>query len=214
MKKIIISLVFLFTASLAVKAQSEKYISAMKNNLAALDSSFRNPSDLLNLANNFERIANAEKNLWIPYYYAAFCQVNIAFMEEDKSKVDGIADKATLLISKADSLQPGNSEISCIKSMIASAQLMVNPMQRYMQYGPLSDQHLADAIKLDPANPRPHYLKGQGLKYTPEQFGGGCKNAVEELQKAMDKYNAFKPATQFSPDWGMKITQQLLDDCK
>ena len=121
-------LLFLTTLSIASFfsfAQSEKYIAAMKNNLLAIDSSFRNPTNLAALANNFERIATAEKNQWLPYYYAAFCQVNVGFMQQDKSKTDGYADKATSLISKADSLMPNNSEISCIKSMIASCHMMV-----------------------------------------------------------------------------------------
>ena len=92
--------------------------------------------NLLDLANNFERIATAEKNQWLAYYYAALCQVNYTYMEQDKTKIDAIADKATELINKADALQPNNSEISCIKSMIASSHMMVNPMQRYMEYGP------------------------------------------------------------------------------
>jgi hypothetical protein len=194
--------------------QSEKYLAAMKNNIAAIDTSFKNPQNLLSLANNFERIASAEKNQWLPYYYAALCQVNYTYMEEDKSKIDAIADKATSLINKADSLQPENSEISCIKSMIASSHMMVNPMQRYMEYGQLSAAELENAMKQDPSNPRPYYLKGQGLKYTPEQFGGGCKTAVEQLQTAMDKYAAFKPASEISPNWGKQRTEMLLNECK
>ena len=195
-------------------AQSEKYMAAMKNNIAAIDTSFKNPQNLLSLANNFERIATAEKNQWLPYYYAALCQVNYTYMEQDKSKVDAIADKATSLINKADSLQPENSEISCIKSMIASSHMMVNPMQRFMEYGQLSATELDNAMKQDPSNPRPYYLKGQGLKYTPEQFGGGCKTAAPLLQTAMNKFTAFKPASDLVPNWGMKRTEMLLNECK
>ncbi|MEJ7671851.1 MAG: hypothetical protein WKF59_03885 [Chitinophagaceae bacterium] len=54
------------------------------------------------LANNFERIADAEKTQWLPYYYAAYCNVMNAFMEQDKTKVDAIADKAEELITKAE----------------------------------------------------------------------------------------------------------------
>ena len=145
-------------------AQSEKYIGAMKKNLAALDTAFKNPADLLSLANSFERIAKAEKSEWLPYYYAAFCQVNYGFMEQDKSKIDAIADKATALINAADSLTPNNSEISCIKSMIASCHMMVNPMQRWQQYGAESSSHMEAAMKQDPTNPRPYFLEGQRLK--------------------------------------------------
>lgn len=213
MKKLILVLSVMIV-SISSFAQSEKYMAAMKNNIAAIDTSFKNPQNLLGLANNFERIASAEKNQWLPYYYAALCQVNYSYMEEDKSKVDAIADKATLLINKADSLQPDNSEISCIKSMIASSHMMVNPMQRYMEYGQVSASELENAMKQDPSNPRPYYLKGQGLKYTPEQFGGGCKTAAPLLQTAMDKFTAFKPASDLVPNWGMKRTEMLLNECK
>lgn len=213
MKKIILVVAFL-SAAAAVSAQSERYMAAMKNNIAAIDTSFRNPANLLSLANNFERIANAEKNQWLPYYYAALCQVNYAYMEQDKSKIDAIADKATLLIDKADSLSPDNSEISCVKSMIASSHMMVNPMQRYMEYGAEINLHLDAAMKQDPNNPRPEYLKGQGLKYTPEQFGGGCATAKPVLQASLDKYNAFKPASELHPNWGKQRVELLLGECK
>lgn len=213
MKKVILSTVFLMS-SIVLIAQSEKYITAMKNSIEAIDSSFKNPADLIALANNFERIAMAEKNKWIPYYYAAFCQVNYGFMDQDKSKSDAIADKATALLNKADSLQPNNSEISCIKSMIATCHMMVNPMERYMQYGQESSTQLETAKQQDPSNPRPYFLIGQNLKYTPEQFGGGCKTASEQLQTAMQKYAAFKTESVLAPDWGMQRTKRLLQECK
>lgn len=213
MKKII-PVILIMIAATAQAQYSEKFINAMQRNLSAIDTSFRNPSNLLGLANHFERIAAAEKNQWLPYYYAAFCQVNYAFMEQDKSKTDPIADKADELIMKADSLMPGHSEISCIRSMIASARLMVNPMQRYMQFGQESEKYLQMAMAQDSANPRPHYLKGQALKYTPEQFGGGCKAAVPYLQAAVDKYDRFKPASDMDPNWGRQQAEKLLSECQ
>lgn len=195
-------------------AQSEKYVASMKSNIAAIDSSFKNPQNLLDLANKFERIAVAEKTQWLAYYYAALCQVNYSYMEQDKTKIDGIADKATELIDKAEALQPKNSEISCIKSMIASSHMMVNPMQRFMEYGPEAQSHIDAALQQDPTNPRPEYLKGQGLKYTPEQFGGGCATAKPVLQTSLAKYNAFKPASEIHPNWGKQRVEMLIGECK
>ena len=213
MKKIIFSAIIMLASTLLF-AQSDKYYAAMKRNLATIDTSFKTPPGLLALANNFERIAAAEKSQWLPYYYAAFCQVNYGFIDQDKTKTDGYADKATELIAKADSLSPNNSEISCIKSMIASCHMMVNPMQRWQEYGQESASNLDAAIAQDATNPRPNYLKGQGLKFTPEQFGGGCKTAKFELQKASEKFAAFKPASEMAPNWGKKQVENLLKDCK
>lgn len=213
MKKILLlTVIALF--STAVWAQSEKFQASMKSNIIAIDTSFKNPQDLLTLANKFERIANTEKTQWLPYYYAALCQVNYTYMEQDKTKLDAIADKATELLDKADALNPDNSEISCIRSMIASAHMMVNPMQRFMEYGPESQSHLEAAIQQDPTNPRPEYLQGQGLKYTPEQFGGGCATAKPLLKASLDKYEKFVPASDLHPSWGKERVVLLLSECK
>jgi hypothetical protein len=213
MKKLVLSTIVLFL-SFGVFAQSEKYTVAMKKNLDAMEASFMNPPDLLAMANNFERIATAEKNQWLPYYYAAFCQVNYGFIQQDKSKTDGFADKATELINKADSLAPNNSEISCIKSMIASCHMMVDPMTRWQEYGQESSSNIEAAMTQDPTNPRPYYLKGQGLKYTPEQFGGGCKTAKPELETAINKFASFKQASELHPNWGRSQVENLLKECK
>ena len=212
MKKLLLLALILFI-TITSFSQSEKFTQAMKKNLAAMDSSFKNPSELLKLANSFERIATAEKNQWLPYYYAAFCQVNVGFMEQDKSKVDAIADKAASLIATADSLAPNNSEISCIKSMIASCHMMVDPMTRWQEYGAESSSNMEASMSQDPTNPRPYFLKGQGLKYTPEQFGGGCATAKPALETALEKYATFKPASELHPSWGKQIAQQLIATC-
>ena len=212
MKKLLLLALILFI-TITSFSQSEKFTQAMKKNLAAMDSSFKNPSELLKLANSFERIATAEKNQWLPYYYAAFCQVNVGFMEQDKSKVDAIVDKAASLIATADSLAPNNSEISCIKSMIASCHMMVDPMTRWQEYGAESSSNMEASMSQDPTNPRPYFLKGQGLKYTPEQFGGGCATAKPALETALEKYATFKPASELHPSWGKQIAQQLIATC-
>ena len=212
MKKIILfSIISIF--SLAAMAQSEKFVGAMKKNITLMDSAFTKPDNFLSLANTFERIGTLEKTEWLPFYYAAYCRVNYAFMQKNPSGNDPIAEVATVLLFKADSLMPNNSEISCLKSMIASVQLMVNPQQRYMQYGAASQKELQKAMQQDPTNPRPYMLKGQSLKYTPEQFGGGCKNAIKELTIAQEKYLSFKPASEISPNWGKSYSDMMMKEC-
>lgn len=210
--KFSIALLFLFITSVSF-AQSDKYKMIMQKNIGMIDSSFKSTETLLQLANSFERIANAEKKEWLPYYYAAFLQVNYAFMQLDKAGVDAIADEADALINIADSLSPDNSEISCIKSMILSSRLMVDPQSRYMQYGPKSAAFIDQAIKLNPENPRPYFLRAQSLVYTPEQFGGGCKKALPVLQTASQKFLAFKPESDLHPVWGQSINNNLIAGC-
>ena len=213
MKKVIL-LSIISIISFATMAQSEKYVAAMKKNIALLDSSFAKPDNFIGLANTFERIGSSEKTQWLPFYYAAYCRVNYAYMQKDPSGNDEIAGKATALINTADSLQPNNSEISCLKSMIASVQMLVNPQQRYMQYGAVSQKEMQKAMQQDPTNPRPYMLKGQSLKYTPEQFGGGCKTALPQLEIAAEKFTAFKSVSEIYPSWGNAFTESMVKECK
>jgi hypothetical protein len=214
MKKLLFVITVLLFGQGLMAQENEKYMAAMKKNLAALETAFKEPAALLALANNFERIGDAEKNQWLPYYYAAFCQVNYGLMETDNSKKDPIAEKATLFINKADALNSNNSEISCIKSLIATCQMMVDPMQRYMKYGAASTQHLQTAKEQDKTNPRPELLIGQSLKYTPEQFGGGCGTAKGPITAALAKYENFKPASPIHPNWGKEMAVQIMNECK
>lgn len=208
---------FFFLAAIAMLpsfAQSDKFEAAMQKNISAIDSSFQSAASLVSLANNFERIAVAEKSQWLPYYYAAFLQVHAGFIGQDKSGNDEYADKAERLINAADSLEKNNSEISCIKSLVATLRLTVDPMTRYMEFGPLATSYLDEAIKFDPSNPRPYLLKGQSLRYTPEQFGGGCEIAKPQLNAAVERFASFKPASPLHPNWGAERAKMLLNDCK
>ena len=194
-------------------AQSEKYQAAMKQNIDELETAMQKGT-MPDLANNFERIAEAEKTQWLPYYYAAYCTVMNAFMEQDKDKTDGIADKAEQLIKKAEELAGGeNSETCVIKSMIASAHMMVDPQSRYMQYGQVSSLNITKAKTLDPNNPRPVYLEGQSKFYTPEQFGGGKAPAKELFIHALEMFDKFKPASDLHPSWGRSTTNYFLAQC-
>ncbi len=94
--------------------------------------------------------------------------------------------------------------------MIASLRLRADPMNRYMQYGPLAEEALAKAKKLNPKNPRIYLLQGQDKMDTPEQFGGSKAEAKKLFQEALNKYENFKPASSIDPAWGKQIVLLLL----
>ncbi|RYG51002.1 MAG: hypothetical protein EOO01_09435, partial [Chitinophagaceae bacterium] len=59
----------LLLAAIPVLAQSEKYNEAMQKNLSRFDS-VKTTAEFQALAATFERIGDAEKTEWLPYYYA------------------------------------------------------------------------------------------------------------------------------------------------
>jgi hypothetical protein len=212
MKQILVAVFFatLFTNAFA---QSERYAGAMQKNMEAMDNA-KSPADMHDLSNAFERIGDAEKNQWLPYYYAAMSEVLNGFMITDKTGADVIADRAELLINKADALEVKNSEITCVKSMIAMLRMMVDPMQRWQQYGALSAQLLEEAKQQDPSNPRPFALQAQNLFYTPAQFGGGCTTAKPVAEEGAKLLNAFKAKSPLHPIWGKTQFDMVLGQCK
>lgn len=193
-------------------AQSAKYQSTMEQNVTLLDTAHTLGS-VVDLGNRFERIADAEKTQALPYYYAAYCKVMTVFLSNDNSKADEIADKAEELITKAETLDKPNSETYVIQSMIATAHMMVDPQNRYMQYGAASAEALNKSIQLDSTNPRPVYLQGQSKFYTPEAFGGGKSVAKPIFEKALAMFGTFKPASDIAPRWGKGATLYFLSQC-
>lgn len=207
MKKIVLVIAgaLLFGSANAQQKADEKYTIAIQSKLAAIDT-MRKAEDLLALSAAFERIAEAEQTKWLPYYYAALTQVNAAYMlgmENMKAEqTDPMADKAEAMIGKANALQPDNSEIYVVKKMIASLRMLGDPMNRYMQYGPMAEEALKIAMKLNPENPRIYLLQAQDKFYTPEQFGGSKEEAKQLFEMALKKYATFKPASELEPTWG------------
>jgi hypothetical protein len=220
MKKIILAATFCICI-LSVFAQSEKYKAAMKDKIAALDTS-REMSTLKDISAAFERIGDAEKTQWLPYYYAALSLINAGNLlyvanpsnVEELKKIDPLAEKAEQLIDKADALSQNNSEIYAAKKMAASLRMMVDPMNRYMQYGAKAQEALETAKKFNPENPRIYLLQGEDKFYTPEQFGGSKTEAKKLFEEALKKYDSFKPASDIDPNWGKNIVEYFLNQLK
>ncbi|MEO8861936.1 MAG: hypothetical protein ABI358_10965 [Ginsengibacter sp.] len=213
MKKVfLIAAIICFASS--IFAQSDKYKDAMKTNIALLDSIMGNGNGI-ELANKFERIGDAEKTQWLPYYYAAYSTITQAYAEKDNSKKDAMADKAQQLLDKAETINgKENSETDVIKSMIATTHMTVDPQSRYMTYGPAITAALDKSKSLDPTNPRPVLIEAENTFFTPEAYGGGKDAAKKLFDQAKTLNDNFKPETDLSPNWGKTAINYFLSQYK
>jgi hypothetical protein len=220
MKKIIVSIA-LCICMITALAQTERYKTAMKDKIAVLDTT-QDVTSLKDLSAAFERIGDAEKTQWLPYYYSALSLANAGnFMyvsnqsnPAELKKLDALADKAEQMIAKAETLNQNNSEIYTVKKMVASMRMMVDPMNRFMQYGAKATEALETAKKLNPENPRIYLLQAQDKYFTPEEYGGSKTEAKKLFEEALKKYDSFKPATEIDPSWGKNTTQYFLNQLK
>lgn len=208
MKKGLLMLAASFVITAAF-AQSEKYMKAMESKVSMIDST-RTADGWKDLANSFERIADAEKTQWLPYYYAAFCNVQAGNMSlpmdgsfgDNSSITDPYAEKAEKLLSKAEELGKPNAETYCVQKMIASLRMMGNAMARYMTEGPKAQAALDKAKEADVNNPRIYILEAQDKYFTPEQFGGSKDEAKVLFEKAKSLLDVAKPENSIVPNWG------------
>ena len=196
---------------LTLNAQT-KYESAMQNGFAKLKET-KGADDLQALGAYYERIAEAEKTQWLPYYYAARHYTISAFMNPAADK-DKVASKVSELINKAETIEPANAEIYCLKQQVAVMQLLVDPMSRWQTFGAQASEAIAKAKQIDPSNPRPYLLEGQYLMNVPEAFGGGKAVAKKLFERSLELFSGFKPSSALHPNWGKEQAEQLLAACQ
>lgn len=215
-----ISLLFVVVIGLQANAQSPKYMSAMEGNVAAMDTTHAYTA-WQELGNNFERIATAEKNQWLPYYYSAVCNALTGYMLSNgapgsfsSTQTDQIADKSEAMLNKAEELEKNNSEIYCVRKMIATLRMMGDPMTRYQTYGPQAQEALSKAKSLNPNNPRVYMLEGQDKFFTPEEFGGSKPEAKTLFEQSVKLFESNKPKTSIDPHWGLASVQYFLSQIK
>jgi hypothetical protein len=212
MKKIFAAIALMVTVS--VNAQTDKYVQAMQKNLAQFDV-VKTTAEHQALAAAFERIGDAEKTQWLPYYYAALALTTPGWTDTKLDK-DANAEKIKALCDKADALikeDADKAEILSIRNMTASQQMLVDPQSRWATYGQESGSYLQKAKQLSPNNPRLYYLEGANIFGTPEQFGGGKAKAKPLLEKAVALYKTEQPKPLY-PHWGQKQAEDMLAQCQ
>lgn len=208
MKSILLS--FLLFTGLISFAQSDRYNDAMKKNLALFDSA-KTTADYQSLANTFERIGDAEKTQWLPYYYAGLALATAGWNDPKLDK-DANSTRINTLCDKAEALEK-NSEIYTIRNMSATQQMMVDPQTRWQTYGTQATAALQEGLKLNPDNPRLYFLQGESLFNTPIAFGGGKDKAKPVFEKAVSLFKAEKPKPLY-PGWGLQRTEEELAKCQ
>jgi hypothetical protein len=208
MKQIIVTMAFL-SATMA-NAQSDKYVDAMKKNLSRFDS-VKTTAEYQGLAAAFERIGDAEKTQWLPYYYAGLALATVGWQDAKLDK-DANSEKIKALCDKAESIEK-SSEVCEIRNMAAMQQMVIDPQTRWATYGQEAARALQRGMQINPNNPRLYYLQGMNVFNTPEAFGGGKAKAKPIFEKAVALYKT-EQAKPLYPHWGQKEAENMLAQCQ
>jgi len=217
MKKIIIAIVALaFSAAISAQMENEKFVKAMEKNIALADSA-KSAQEWIDVTAAFERIAEAEKTQWLPYFYASLGHLMAGRLSigdnvfgNNSDKTDPKADAAQKNLDKAISLSKETSETWVLKKMIASLRMLGDVMSRYMTYGAEAATALETAKKLDPNNPRVYLLEGEDKFFTPAEYGGSKEEAKKLFDKSKELFGSFKPESGIHPNWGKSTVNYFL----
>ncbi len=210
MKKVCFSLALALMAAL-LPAQNDRYTAAMSAAVAQLDTA-KGPADFQIAANTFARIAAAEPNQWLPHYYAAFCNLMVAFptFAQDPAQALRTLDVAQANLDRAKAVAPGESDVAVLQAYVLIGRVMENPMAKGAELSPRVFAELEKATALDPANPRAPFLEGTYVLNMPEFYGGGAANAKPLFEKAASLFEKEKDRG-LLPHWGRRINAQYLE---
>lgn len=169
-------------------------------------------AQLKELAGKMERAAAVAPADWLPRYYQAYALLIATFQSKEAGEAkDKQLDQAETALGQARKLGGDESELLVLQAYIHQARLGIAPMTRSMTYSQKVNEALAEAKKLNPANPRIYLVQANNLYFTPKMFGGGAEAAKPLYDEAKTRYAAFKPATPNAPGWGER---QLLGRLK
>jgi tetratricopeptide (TPR) repeat protein len=175
----------------------------------------RTVQELQTLADNFEQISQAESDKWHPLYYAAYCYLNMSFINKNNEERVKYLDKAQSFVDKAIEIYPDESELFVLQGFIDEAYIQTDPVNKGKEYSEKATKALEQAIEFNPDNPRAYYLLGLNLLHTPQKYGGGKEAACPYFLKAIEKFKNDIPENVLSPTWGGEENyRQYAGNCK
>ncbi len=210
MKTLILILTLISSAAFA---NDEKYIGMMSKNIEAVYKA-QTADEYQQVINAFERIGNAEKTKWEPFYYASFGYVMMATREQDGGKKDQLLDLAASSLEKAKAVNENESEIVAMEGFVHMIRLTVDPATRGPKYSGMAMQSFGKAIGLNPENPRALVFMAQMQFGTAEFFKSPTTEACATLTKSLEKFESFKTDNPVAPQWGRGMAEGLKPQCK
>jgi len=192
---------------------NSKFEKAMGEALVNFEKS-KSMDELKSVEAQFSKIAAKEKKEWLPFYFSSLVNCILSFQTADYDEKNALIEKAQMQLDVALKIKENESELYTLQGMIYQATIMMDLPKNGPIYAEKSIQAFRKAIELNPKNPRPHYLQGVSMMFTPEQFGGGKQVAIPHLERAVELFRDFAPKSRIYPTWGKEDCQRQLENCR
>lgn len=163
--------------------------------------------------NLFERIAKAENDNWIPYYYAAQAQVVQCFMTKDGKEIDLRLKKAQDYLNQAKTFSKENAEIYVVEALLNTAWVAHDPKTYGATLSPKIEALYQKAKGLDSNNPRAILLHAEWQMGAAKFWGKDPKTFCPEIEKAILYLENEKTDIPFYPSWGIRDVARIQKNC-
>lgn len=206
MKKAILLLAFVFIANVTAQTQYEK-------GMTKAFELWKNQKNA-EAVQLFERIANAEKDNWLPSYYAATIETLSAFTIKDEAKLTAKLNKAKAFLDSADKISKNNPEIMIAYALLNTAYIAFDGQKYGMT---LSGKNVAiynKALAIAPNNPRVILSKAEWDMGGAKFFGQPIEPYCKDVKKAIELFKKEKQTIQFYPYNGLDRAEQIIQDCE
>lgn len=164
--------------------------------------------------NLFERIANAEKDNWLPHYYIAQINSLKSWNVKDEKILKAQLDKAQQHVSTAMKLSKDNPELLVMQGQIYTNWVAFDGRTYGMKYSAKISELYNIAYALAPENPRVVMCKADWAMGSAKYFGQETQPFCKDLETALLLFKTFEPKTNYHPDWGEMRAQEALKQCK
>lgn len=205
MKKVTIIIAMLFAVNLSAQSQYEKGM----NKAFELWGKQKNKE----AAQLFERIANAEKDNWLPSYYAANILIIDGFAIKDEAALTTHLNKAQKLLDISKSISKDNPEVLITQAFLNLVYVAFDGQKYGMTLSGKNVQLYTKALQLDPTNPRAVLAKAQwdigGAKFFGQPTAPFCK----EIERSIELFKKEKKKGMFHPFGGIERAEAALKQC-
>jgi tetratricopeptide (TPR) repeat protein len=205
MKKLLLA-AFLFAVSFA-NAQ-DRYATGMEKAFALWEE-----QKMMEASHLFERIATAEPDKWLPYYYVSQINTLISFGETDEAKLSNQLEKAKEFLDVAKAISPNNPELLIQEALINTAWIAFDGATYGMTLSPKNAQLYQKALEIAPKNPRVILSKAEWDMGSARYFGKDITPYCKDVERALELFATFNSEIPFYPTWGEERAKEVLENC-
>jgi len=161
----------------------------------------------------FERIANAEKDNWLPLFYVANLEIIGCFGLKEEAVLKAKLTKAKTYVDKAMAISKDNPELIITKALLNVAYVAFDGQKYGMSLSGPTYGLYAQAIQIAPNNPRVILGKAEwdigGAKFFGKSIAPYCK----DVTRALELFKTYSPKMKFYPKWGKERAEDILKEC-